>query len=395
MKILVVSNKAETLVDIRGILDGNVHGAEMVFRRRLGEKFPLGETDAEFPDLLILDSSCHNRDDLNAIEALTRRKPHLAVLLLCANPSSDALMDAMRAGVREVLPAPVAKQELLDAVDRAQRHLAVETTGKPRGKVLAFVSGKSGSGATFLATNLGYALAAEYQRKVLLIDLDLQYGDASFFVTEREAMTTVAEVAKEIERLDARFLAASTIEILPTYSLLAAPQDAERAAGIGPEHIEHLVGIALENYDFVILDLERSMDAVSMKALDLADMIFPVVQPMVPHIRDTKNMLRAFRMLAYPDSKIHVIANRSEKELDIPLKLVEKTLGMGIYWTVPNDFKNASASGNQGVPIVKLAPQSPVSHALMELAGDLAGAPKKSHASWLGRLFEHRDQPTV
>ena len=97
-------------------------------------------------------------------------------------------MRAMRAGVREVLPAPPTAEAVLAALRRqlrkrtsARAHAAPCT----HGKVLAFVSCKGGSGATFIAANLAHLLAAGGQRRVALIDMNLQFGDAALFLSER------------------------------------------------------------------------------------------------------------------------------------------------------------------------------------------------------------------
>ena len=386
MKITVVSHKAKALEDLRQILEGNVDGATVIFLERAGDELEPGKSDVDAPDLLILDSDWQNRADVDAVDELSRSHPRLTVLLLCPNHSPETLISAMRAGVREVLLSPVSKKELLEAVERARTRVPIAKTEKPRGKILTFFCCKGGSGATFLATNLGYALATGQGKKVLLIDLDLQYGDASFFMTEIKSAVTVAEVAKEIERLDGTFLAASSVEIAPNYSLLPAPEDPERAVGITAEHIEHLLNVAVENYDFVIVDLERTIDLISMHALDRADLIFLVMQAMVPYIRDAQKVLRIFRMLGYPDSKVRLVSNRSAKGIDIAARTIEKTLGVDLYLIVPNDFANASISVNQGVPILKLAPGSPVSHALNDFARDLTGVAKQRE-SWLRKFF--------
>ena len=385
MKITVLSNKARALDDLRQILEGSIPGSTICYLLRTGERLDPGNADVLLPDLLILDSVWQNRPDIDAVEELSRRHPQSTILLLCPNRSAETLISAMRAGVREVLPSLASKKELLDAIERAKKRIPVARIEKPRGKILAFLSCKGGSGATFLATNLGYALAVEMEKKVLLIDLDLQYGDASFFMSSVKGVLTVAEVAMQLDRLDARFLAASSIEIAPNYSLLPAPEDAERAIEITPEHIANLLNVAVQSYDYVIIDLERSIDAVSMKALDRADVIFPVLQAMVPHVRDTQKVLRVFRMLGYPDSKVRLVSNRSVKGMDISVKKMADTLGVGIYRYVPNDFINASASVNQGLSIIKLAPECPVS--LKEMAADLTGTTVAEEPSWLGKLF--------
>ena len=101
----------------------------------------------------------------------------------------------MRAGVREVLPSPVTAPALEAAVSRVAAKLAGAPSRKI-GKILAFMPCKGGAGATFLATNLGWQLAET--KSVLLIDLNLQFGDALSFVHDGTAPSTLADVAKEI-----------------------------------------------------------------------------------------------------------------------------------------------------------------------------------------------------
>ena len=112
---------------------------------------------------------------------------------------------------------------------------------------------KGGSGATFLATNLGWQLAET--KSVLLIDLNLQFGDALAFVHDGKAPSTLADVAKDIGRLDASLLAASTVKVAPNFSILAAPEDLAHAMEVKPEHIDAILSVAVTQYDFVMLDV--------------------------------------------------------------------------------------------------------------------------------------------
>lgn len=386
MRIAIVSDKPEMLEEIRRLFHGHEQGAELSLHRRTGSMVAPEEVEAELPDLLVLDHTGSDQPGMGAVEEMTRRYPNLTVLMLCTTRSEDMLLAAMRAGIREVVVWPGARREFLAAVERAKTRAATPGTRRPRGKIFAFVSGKGGSGATFLAANLGYALAAECHKKVLFIDLNLQYGDASFFLTDKDNLMSVADVARQIERLDATFLASAAVDLLPNFALLAAPEDAERGVGVAPEQVERLLDVAVQNYDYVLVDLERSIDALAMKVLDRADLIYLVMEAMLPFVRDAKRLLHAFRQLGYSVEKIRVVVNRLQKDVGVPVKRVEKALGMSVHWMVPNDFANASASVNQGVPIVKLAPGSPVSRALRDYAKELAGT-EPPRRGWFSQLF--------
>ncbi len=338
------------------------------------------------PDILIVDSLCEGRHDVEPLERLGRLYPGMAFIVLCSQQSPDFLIQAMRAGVREVLPSPVDAIELAAAIGRVQEKMHLQT--RHEGKVLAFMSCKGGSGATFLATNLGYALASLENKKIILIDLNLQFGDAAMFVSDQKPITSLADISRDIRRLDASLLASSLVNITPNYGVLASPDDPAQGMEVKPEHIETLISLARNHYDFVILDTGHNIDAVTIKALDQADMIFPVLQLTLPFIRDGKRLISIFRSLGYGKEKVNLIVNRHEKKTDLRVEDLEQAMGMKVFRTIPNQYDVAAASVNQGVPVGKLAKNSNINKALIEISLFLAREPAKGSESWLSRMFK-------
>ncbi|WP_035625318.1 AAA family ATPase [Herminiimonas sp. CN] len=338
------------------------------------------------PDVLIVDSACDGRTDLEPLERLGQIYPNMAFIVLCEQQSPDFLIQAMRAGVREVLPFPASADALKAAVERIRHKQGFAPTRK--GKVLAFISCKGGSGATFLASNLAYALAAQSGKKVALFDFNLQFGDALLFLSDQKPATTLADVARDIHRLDAAMLASSMVNVGLNLSVLAAPEDPAHGMEVKPEHIDTLLKLARNQYDFVILDVGRNLDAQTIKALDNADMIFPVLQITLPFIRDGKRLLDVFRTLDYPKDKVHLVVNRFEKGGDIGLSDLEQSLGCKVERTIPNHFEAAAASVNQGIPVARLARSSPITKALNEWSEQLAREPEQAGSSWISRVFK-------
>ena len=343
--------------------------------------------DREQPDLVILESSCQGNAELAALESVGQRHPNINFIMLCEHLSPEFLVQAMRIGVRDVLPIPVAPEALRTAVARLEKNNRNSGSHRPTGKVLAFIACKGGSGATFLASNLGYVLAAEYGKKVALFDLNLQFGDAALFVSDRPAATTLSDVANNISRLDASLLATSMVQVLPNYGVLAAPENPSQASDVRPEHIQALLALAAAEYDYVILDVGRNLDGVILKALDRADLIFPVLQETLPFIRDARRIILTLQSLGYSQDKIRPLVNRHEKGGEIHLDDVERTLGMKVYEVFPNSFETVSASVNQGVPILKMAKRDPVSKALLKLGHELEQGEHAEKGGWLGHLF--------
>ncbi|HEX8884800.1 MAG TPA: AAA family ATPase [Noviherbaspirillum sp.] len=302
----------------------------------------------------------------------------LPVLALSTRQDAEFLLAAMRAGVREVLPLSPDGQHLRAALERLAGMRRSQRAAQ--GKLLAFVSCKGGSGATFLAANLAYALAAQGSRTALL-DFNLQFGDALLFLSDRAPVRTLADLARSHERLDATFLAASMTEVGPL-SVLAAAQDPAQSADILPDHLASVLALARSRYDHVVVDVGRNLDARSLRALDQADLIYPVLQITLPFIRDGRRLLEVFGGLGYGAGRISPVVNRHERRGDISITEVGQTLGMAVARTIPNHYAAAAASVNQGVPIIRLAGRSPVSRALRQWSAGFMETPV-ARRSWM------------
>jgi len=273
---------------------------------------------------------------------------------------------------------------------RRVAHKRAPAPAAPQGEVLAFMACKGGSGASFIAANIAHILSTQSERKVALIDLDLQFGNALLLLSDQRAVNDVAEVARSIGRLDADLLRASMVQVSGNLSVLAAPEDLSQALEVKAAHVEAIIKEARQVFDYVVLDVGRSIDTVSLKALDLATHVLPVLQLSLPQIRDAKRLRALFRSLEYAPEKIHWIVNRHQKGGEIDLEAMEQTLDAKGLTTIPNHFKGVNASVNQGIPIDRLAPGNPVARALADLAKKVAplqGGAKKD--GWLASMFHN------
>jgi pilus assembly protein CpaE len=389
MKIAVVSPDKIRLNEIGGMLQAAAHVAILAEGGKDGLRDMLREVAVrDQPDLMLVHGDCDDAA-LAAIADLGVHHPQIAVILLCAACSPEFLINAMRAGVREVLPTPVTAAELQAALHRLGGKLRA-VQARPAGKVLAFVPCKGGSGATFLATSLAYQLAET--RTVLLIDLNLQFGDALAFVHDARPPSTLADVARGIARLDAAFLAASAVKVTPNLSVIAAPDDHIQALEITPAQVDAVLALAVLHYDFVVVDVGRPIDNLGIKALDRADLIYPVMQAGLSSIRNAKKMLTIFKSLDYGPDKIEMIVNRFDRKGAIGVAEIERALGKFTFHTVPNSYKQVTAAVDHGEPLKTSARDNPVLRDLAGLADALDPRPPAARGL-LGRLLGRRTGP--
>lgn len=384
MKILLLSANTAHLDEFKAALAGKNNRHEISCAALAQLEAP-AEILQQAPDLLLVEGLAAGDHSWPLLEKLAMAAPQLVIAVLSDNQSPEYLRMAMRAGVREVLVP--GSGELPRLVARVEQHL-LHAPGHEKGRIIAFLPAKGSSGATFLSTALGYSLSNHLGKRVLLIDLNLQVGDAAFFLSDKAPAATLADVCKEVNRLDASLLAASAMQPYPNFSVLASPGDAERALLVKPDTLVRVLKAAVQYYDFVLLDVDRALDPVSLIALDNADLIMPVMQQNLPYLRDSVRLLKAFTSLGYSHDRIRPIVNRYDKREDITLEQIEQSLGMKIYHTVPNSYLNVSSAINQGLPLGKLDEKHPVVLAVNEMAEELTGV-KVSKDSWLRRLIKH------
>ncbi|MDE2605393.1 MAG: AAA family ATPase [Burkholderiales bacterium] len=381
MKIAILSPSQKHLQDVAATLAAEGHE---VVRCEGGKSRLRDVAETHEPDLLIADGLCRDTGELAQAEYVTARHPDMAIALMCSEQTPEYLVQAMRAGVREVLPSPVSPQLLLEAVARIALKRRMQEGGRS-GQVVAFVSCKGGCGATFLATNIGVELARE--RKVLLIDLNLQFGDALSFVHDGRPAATLADVAGSIGRLDASLLAASTVKVAPGFGVLAAPEDPTRALEIQPDHVEAVIALAARHYDFVLLDLSRTLDPAGIRAFDLASRVFAVLTPTLPAVRHADKLRQVFSSLGYPADKTRFVLNAWDRSAEIGREQVQRSLGGAHVLTLGEDAREVTGSINRGEPLVQSHRSHPLSRQIIELAQELAPQPAPHKRLSLGSIF--------
>lgn len=384
MKIKVVSPNAERAEQVAQIVRGSATGLDV----HAATPVPGGlqaTINGSRPGLLVLDAV--DSFGLEAINHYTQLHPEVETIIISSEQSPAFLLKAMQAGVREVLPTPSDGPALQAAVQRVTRKRHPAGAPARQGEVFAFMACKGGSGASFLAANLAHILSARDGHTVALLDLDLQFGDTLMMLSDQRAVSDVAEVARNISRLDADLLRSAMVQISGTLSVLPAPAELSQALEVKAAHVEAIIKQARTMFDFVVLDVGRSIDALSLQALDMATCIFPIVQLSLPQVRDARRLRDLFRSLDYPAQRIHWLVNRFEKGGDITLESLELTLGTKGVKTIPNHFSSVSASVNQGVPIDKLSRNSPVARALSDLAQSVAPIEAAKKDRWLSGLF--------
>ncbi len=229
-------------------------------------------------------------------------------------------------------------------------------------------SGKGGTGVSFFGTNLAAAMGVP----TLLVDLNLQAGDAASFLG-LDTKYSLADFVHNRARLDDSLMTSLVTPHSANLAVLAAPLEAHEAEDIKPQDVSEILHLLRQRYERIVLDLPHTFDPVTVAALDLADDILLVLTLDIPGIRSTKRALKVFDRLDYPRRKVHVVVNRWSKSIDVELKKVETHLGEQLIGFVPNDYNKVMDSINLGQPLVQADPASKITIEIKRIAALVSG----------------------
>jgi pilus assembly protein CpaE len=337
------------------------------------------------PDLVVMMLTDNGHHDLGELtkEQLAHRPP---MIVTAEHGDAQTMRLAMQAGARDFLPGTLNAKDVVASIDRvAAQH--VKAPNARSSNLIAIVNAKGGSGATFVASNLGYIMSSVSQQSTALLSLDMQFESIApyFDVTMKHGLMDVLEGADE---LDAVALDAYLTQHSSGLRLLAAKlDDSFEAVEDRSAALATLLDKMTAHYECVLVDMPRRVDRYTRATLERATRVVLVVQQTLSHLRDAKRMLQIFRHHGISTSQVLVVVNRYEKKSPIGMDDVERALQGVQTATIPSDFKTVAESINLGVQMYEHARGSAVTKALTSLATNLGGRSAPVGAGLFGKTF--------
>jgi len=362
LTFIIMGRDTESSHDFTEALEAN--GAR-VLAECVGPDALLTEIARLRPSAAIVVLDPDNPDkEFSFIKKLVTINPGTSIIAAAADASPALILGSMRAGADEFLQVPIIPAEFQTVLKKvAELRQEDQSPSGKRAHVIAVFSGKGGTGVSFLATNLAAAVGAP----TVLVDLNLQAGDAASFLAV-DAKYSLADFARNRSRLDESLIRSMLTPHSAYLSLVAAPNEAHEAEEIRPEDIPEIIHLLGRKFECVVLDLPHTFDPITITALDMADDILLTLTLDIPGIRSTKRALKVFDNLGYSRQKISVIVNRWTKGIDVELHKVEGHLGEQLIGFVPNDYRKVIESINLGRPLVQSEPSSKIALEIKRIA---------------------------
>jgi pilus assembly protein CpaE len=322
---------------------------------------------------VILDLSEDPEGAIRMAGALAAEVPRAALVGIGPELGAAHLLEAMRAGLVEYVPHPADPHAVYEAVGRALQKkggIPEEVAPTDEGSVLAFFSAKGGAGSSTVATNVGIELHRLTGRRTLLVDLDLEMGEIASMLGIQPRFHLV-DLVRNFHRMDADLLASYIESHDSGVHVLSAPFEPQVGEAVTHDQISAILGFFKSHYDYVVVDMSKSLAPPAMATLQCADSIFLITNVDVPSIRNLKRALPSLDQATGGDvNRLRLVVNRFNGKGLVGLKDLEDTLGLEVYATLGNDYKTVIEAMSTGRPLV-LSGSSRYGAQIRDLARDI------------------------
>jgi pilus assembly protein CpaE len=307
--------------------------------------------------------------------AAIREQTRAPIIVVASGAGTGMLDEALDADVSDVLLLPQLVENVVFTVKKAshaKRPLQTVTRAQ-LGRVVTVFSPKGGTGKTVMASNLSAGLAKQ-GRKTLLLDLDLQFGDAAI-VMGIEPEKTIYDLVVAPGELDVEKLAGYTTKHACGLDILPAPLRPEDAELVTESKITRLIEVAREQYEVIVVDTSPFFHGPMLATLDRTDELLVICGLDVPTLKNVRLAMQTLELLSFPTSRIRFVLNRANTKVGLSKREVESALKVEISVEIPSD-RGVPISVNQGNPAVLADPGCDFSKAMTALCRSLVSPPQ-------------------
>jgi len=166
-------------------------------------------------------------------------------------------------------------------------------------------------------------------------------------------------------------------------SVLTAPSDMLPLDLLTPDDIERVITMARDNFDFVIVDMPRTIVHWTETALDMSDLFFAMIELDLRSAQNTLRMIRALKADSISMDKHRFILNRAPRFTDLGgkarAKRMAESLGISIAAYLPDGGAQVRDANDHGLPLAEYAPKNPAHKDIQKFAAALFETAQATH----------------
>lgn len=333
------------------------------------------------------------------VQAIIQRARSLGieVLLIAEELGPIVLHRLLRAGAGDFVPYPLPEGALHDAIERLRQPPPDMGGGMGamghghhvparQGKLIAVQPLAGGVGATTLAVNLAWEIANSGKEapSVCILDLDLQSGSVSTYL-DLARTEKVYELLSNTSVMDRDFFL-NTLQVFNTkLSVMTSAADMLPLDLITPDDVERVLNMARANFDFVVVDMPRTVVQWSESVLTSADTYFAVLELDMRSAQNALRLIRALKAEDLPVSKLSYVMSRAPRFTDLAgkarAKRMAESLDISIEVMLADGGAQVAQANDHGLPLAEYAAKNPLLKDIRKLAQTLVASHRNQIAA--------------
>ena len=321
------------------------------------------------------------------------------VLVVAPARDVEARIAFLEAGADDVIDGGFARSELegrVMALLIRYGKVRPELSGRADASLIAFFSPKGGVGTTTLAVNTAVLLAAGgappasgsnggqpglATSRVLLIDLDLQFGQVATHLNLTPRFDIAGLATDEQALADADLAHSYLTQHSSGLFVLAAPTHPEGDFRVSVDHVQRILELLRPSFDHIVIDLGSRIDPRSLWVLEQAEVHAFVLFPEIAALRGM-SLLMSFLAETIPvQARTLLLINHVFPKELLKTRDVENLLKARPAAEIPYTEVEMIRSVNEGVPLVTARPLSPAAAAMRRVAQAIIGIEAEAAAA--------------
>jgi pilus assembly protein CpaE len=323
-------------------------------------------------DVVIVGCSSYDDGAAHMVDRAVKHRPDRPVVVMCESSPNGSLRQAFENGADDVIALPQSPQHVAFTLEKVlARRKGVTLPGKPTAPLIAILGPKGGTGKTLVATNLSVALA-QRDANVVLVDLDLQFGDIGLALglsPER----TMYDLMKAGPPFDHEKLDRHLIRHSSGVKVLIAPTRPDQASAVSIDYLRDIYASLRTMSDAVIVDTPPGFTPEVIATIDVSTEVCMVGMLDSLSLKNTKLGVETLDLMGYDSERLSLVLNRADSRVGIMPDDVSAIVGRTPDVFVPSD-REIPRSINEGTPIVAAKPGSGAAKAFRDLAERYAKA---------------------
>lgn len=333
-------------------------------------------------DIVVVGCYGHDEGVTAMVDHAVKHRPDRPVVVMSEASPNGFLRQAFEAGADDVITLPQPSEQIAFTLMKViARRKGLTVPGKASARLVAVLGPKGGTGKTLVATNLAVALA-QRDANVVLVDLDLQFGDIGLALgLSPEA--TMYDLMRAGPPFDHEKLDRHLIRHSSGVKVLIAPTRPDQASAVSIEFLRDIYASLRTMCDAVIVDTPPGFTPEVIATIDASSDICMVGMLDSLSLKNTKLGLETLDLMGYETDRVSLVLNRADSRVGITPDDVSMIVGREPNVSVPSD-REIPRSINEGTPIVASRQASGAAKAFRSLADRYTTTPAPKPAPIAG-----------